>query len=135
MENVLLEHPEINEAVCIGVPAKHFGEVAKAFVVLKKGSSTTPAEIIDFCRTRLIKYKVPRHVELRSELPKSAHSKILRYNLVIEERQKLLADLRQQLQKAPPYGSIFLRIRQPSSQNFCQVLILLLVLLQELYDF
>ena len=91
VEGVLLEHPEIAEAVCIGVPAKHFGEVAKAFIVLEEGSSLTPAEIIDFCRARLIKYKVPRHVELRSELPKSAHSKILRYNLVIEERQKLLA--------------------------------------------
>ncbi len=93
VEDIILGHPNVAETVCIGVREKHFGEVIKAFVVLEDKTATTPQEIIDFCRARLVKYKVPRQVELRSELPKSVFGKILRHNLIIEEqRRRLLAD-------------------------------------------
>ena len=96
VEEVLYEHPKVAEAVCIGIPEKFFGEVVKAFVVLKDGAEAAPEEIIDFCRARLVKYKVPRQVEFRSELPKSMVGKILRKDLSIEEqrrrRMELLAD-------------------------------------------
>ena len=84
VEEVLYEHPKVAEAVCIGIPEKFFGEVVKAFVVLKDGAEAAPEEIIDFCRARLVKYKVPRQVEFRSELPKSMVGKILRKDLSIE---------------------------------------------------
>ncbi|HOJ85270.1 MAG TPA: long-chain fatty acid--CoA ligase, partial [Bacillota bacterium] len=96
VEEVLYEHPKVAEAICIGIPDKFFGEVVKAFVVLKEGAEATPEEIIDFCRARLVKYKVPRQVEFRTDLPKSMVGKILRKDLSIEEqrrrRMELLAD-------------------------------------------
>ena len=92
IEKVIYEHPGVAEAVCIGVPEKYFGEVVKAFVVLQEEARATAEEIIDFCRSRLVKFKVPRRVELRSELPKSAAGKILRYQLIREEQHRRLLD-------------------------------------------
>lgn len=93
VEEVLYEHPVVAEAVCIGIPEKFFGEVVKAFVVLKDGASATPEEIIEFCRARLIKYKVPRQVEFRSELPKTMVGKFLRKDLSIEEQRRRRMEL------------------------------------------
>jgi len=63
--------------------------MVKAYVVLKEGETATEEEIIEFCRTRLAKYKVPRAVEFRKELPKTMVGKILRRLLVEEEKRKL----------------------------------------------
>ena len=93
VEEVLYEHPKVAEAVCIGIPEKFFGEVVKAFIVLKAGAEATPEEIIDFCRARLVKYKVPRQVEFRSDLPKSMVGKILRKDLSIEEQRRRRMEL------------------------------------------
>ena len=92
IESVIREHPAVAETICIGVPEKYFGEVPKAFVVLQEGAAATAEEIIAFCRSRLVKLKVPRQVELRSELPKSAAGKILRYELIKEEQHRRLLD-------------------------------------------
>ncbi|HHW75394.1 MAG TPA: long-chain fatty acid--CoA ligase [Firmicutes bacterium] len=88
VEEILYEHPKVAEAVCIGVPEKYFGEVVKAFIVLKDGVEATPEEIIEFCRPRLIKYKVPRQVEFRSELPKTMVGKFLRKDLAVDEQRR-----------------------------------------------
>lgn len=93
IEEVLYEHPKVAEAVCIGIPEKFFGEAVKAFVILKDGADATPEEIIDFCKARLIKYKVPRQVEFRSELPKTMVGKILRKDLSIEEQRRRRMEL------------------------------------------
>jgi len=93
IEGVILEHPDVAEAVCIGVPEKYFGEVVKTFVVLRDGAEATTEDVKDFCRARLEKFKVPRHVEFRSELPRSVAGKVLRHKLIVEEqRRRLLAD-------------------------------------------
>ena len=55
VEEVLYEHPKVAEAVCIGIPEKFFGEVVKAFIVLKDGAEATTEDIIEFCRNRMIK--------------------------------------------------------------------------------
>ncbi|MBC7258402.1 MAG: long-chain fatty acid--CoA ligase, partial [Chloroflexi bacterium] len=89
VEEVLYEHPKIKEAVVAGVPDEYRGEMVKAYVVLKEGETATEEEIIEFCRTRLAKYKVPRAVEFRKELPKTMVGKILRRLLVEEEKRKL----------------------------------------------
>ena len=93
VEEVLYENPKVAEAICIGVPEKYFGEVVKAFVVLKSGAEATPEEMIDFCKKRLAKFKVPQQVEFRGELPKSMVGKILRRELTIEEQRKRKQEL------------------------------------------
>ena len=90
IEKVILEHPKVAEVACIGIPEKYFGEVAKAFVVPSNGAELTPEEIIDFCRERLVKFKVPRQVELRRELPKNMEGKVLRQELFAEEQRRRL---------------------------------------------
>ncbi len=91
VEEVLFEHPKIQEAVVAGVPDRKSGEIVKAYVVLKSGQSATPEEIIAFCRERLTPYKVPKQVEFRAELPKTMVGKFLRRVLVEEEKQKQAA--------------------------------------------
>ena len=85
VEEVLYEHPKVKEAAVIGVADRSRGEVLKAFVVLKPGAEAKKEEIIKFCRQQLAQYKVPKQVEFREELPKSAVGKILRRVLMEEE--------------------------------------------------
>jgi long-chain acyl-CoA synthetase len=86
VEEVLFEHPDVAEAVAIGVPDEYRGETVKAFVVKRSGATTTEDEVLAFCRERLAPYKAPRTVEFRDDLPKSAVGKLLRRVLVDEER-------------------------------------------------
>lgn len=88
VEEVLFEHPKVQEAVVAGVPDAYRGETVKAYVVLKAGETATPDEIIKFCADRLAPYKVPRQIEFRSDLPKTMVGKFLRRVLVEEEKQK-----------------------------------------------
>ncbi len=89
VEEVLYEHPKVQEAVVAGVPDPYRGETVKAYIVLKQGQTATPEEIVAFCKERLAPYKVPKLVEFRSELPKSQVGKFLRRVLVEEEKQKM----------------------------------------------
>ncbi len=82
VEEVLFQHPAVQEAAVAGIPDEYRGETVKAFVVLRKGESATEQEIIDFCGEHLARYKVPTAVEFRAELPKSAVGKVLRRELV-----------------------------------------------------
>lgn len=85
IDEVLYQHPKILEAATIGVPHEYRGETVKAFVVLRPGETATEEEIIDFCRDKLAAYKLPRQVEQRDALPKSAVGKLLRKDLREEE--------------------------------------------------
>lgn len=88
IDEVLFQHPKVSEAISLGVPDPYRGETVKAFVVLKPGVTATPQEIMDFCRERLTGYKVPKIVEFRDSLPKSAVGKLLRKVLRDEELAK-----------------------------------------------
>jgi long-chain acyl-CoA synthetase len=81
IDEVLYEFPKIKEACAIGIPDGHSGERVKAFVVLKDGVDATEQEIIEYCKERLTRYKVPKFIEFVAELPKSAVGKILRKDL------------------------------------------------------
>jgi long-chain acyl-CoA synthetase len=89
IEDVLFEHPKVKEAACVGVPVAGKGERAKIYCVLKVGEAATEDEIIAYCRDNLAPYKVPKFVEFRSELPKSAVGKVLRRALVAEEEDRV----------------------------------------------
>ncbi len=78
VEEVLYQHPKIEEAAVIGVPHKVRGEQITAYVKLKGGESATAGEIRRFCREHLAEYKVPRKVIFRDELPMSLAGKVLR---------------------------------------------------------
>lgn len=80
IEEVVIHHPKVLEAACIGVPSDKTGEAVKVFVV-KKDASLTQEELQAFCREQLTAYKVPRLFEFRDELPKSNVGKILRREL------------------------------------------------------
>jgi long-chain acyl-CoA synthetase len=88
IDEVLFQHPKIQDAVSVGIPDAYRGETLKAYVVLKEGESTSGEEIISFCREKLAAYKVPKSVEFRDELPKSAVGKVLRKILREEEEAK-----------------------------------------------
>lgn len=88
MEEVLYEHPAIQECVVAGVPDPYRGETVKAYIVVKEGVTVTEDELNAFCRENLAAFKVPRIYEFRAELPKTAVGKILRRTLVEEEKEK-----------------------------------------------
>jgi long-chain acyl-CoA synthetase len=88
IDEVLFEHPKILEACTIGIPHPKRGEAIKAFVILKQGQEMTSQEVIDYCATKLAKYKLPVEVEFRQELPKSNVGKVLRKDLRAQEESK-----------------------------------------------
>ena len=89
IDEVLFEHPQIVEACAVGIPDEYRGETVKAFVVLKSGASLTEDEIINYCKDKLAKYKVPRIIEFIDELPKSGVGKILRKELRQMELERM----------------------------------------------
>lgn len=86
IEEVLFEHPAVQEAAVLGVPDPYRGETVKAFIVVKAGMSVTEKELDKWCRERLASYKVPRTVEFRDKLPKTMVGKVLRRQLLEEEQ-------------------------------------------------
>lgn len=81
IEKIYLEHPKVNDVAVVGVPDQKWGEVGKAFIVLKEGQTMTQEEAIDFCREKIAKYKIPRSIQVVQELPKTAGGKIRKYLL------------------------------------------------------
>ena len=86
IEEVISAHPSVQEVGVAGVPDPVKGEVAKAWVVLRAGRTATEEELRAYCRERLAPYKVPAHVEFRTELPKTMIGKVLRRMLAAETR-------------------------------------------------
>jgi long-chain acyl-CoA synthetase len=85
IEQVLAMHPGVLECAAIGVPDEHSGEVPKVFVV-KKDPQLTEQDVLEHCKKELTGYKRPKHVEFRSELPKTNVGKILRRALREEKK-------------------------------------------------
>jgi long-chain acyl-CoA synthetase len=85
VEDILYEHPKVQEAAVVGVPVGPQDERVKAYVVLKSGQSATEEEIIAFCRQNMASYKAPKSVEFRDSLPKTMVGKVLRRVLLEEE--------------------------------------------------
>ena len=76
VEGVIYELPEVREVAVVGVPDEVLGQAIKAFVVPADGRSPSARDIIAHCAGRLESFMVPRHVEFRSELPKTSTGKI-----------------------------------------------------------
>lgn len=79
LENVLHEHPAVAEAAVVGVPDERWGEVCLAFVALRYDA--TEEELLEFCRGRLARYKVPKGVVFVDALPRNAMNKVVKADL------------------------------------------------------
>jgi acyl-CoA synthetase (AMP-forming)/AMP-acid ligase II len=78
IENILLRHPDVQQAAVIGIPDDRLGEVGMAFVVLRPGATTSGPEIVEWSREQMANYKVPRVVEFVDELPLNATGKVMK---------------------------------------------------------
>lgn len=85
VEEVLYEHPAVQDAAVIGIPDAYRGETVKAFVVPKRGQVIDEQELNAWCRARLAVYKVPKQYEVREQLPKSLIGKVLKRKLLEEQ--------------------------------------------------
>jgi fatty-acyl-CoA synthase len=81
IEKILHIHPKIFDAGIVGVPDEKWGEVGKAFIVLKPGETMGNGEVLDFLKGKVAKYKIPKYVEYVRELPKTASGKIQKFVL------------------------------------------------------
>lgn len=84
VEQAVVSHPGVLECAVIAIPDEKWGEVPKAFVMIRPGSDVTPEEIINHCRERLARFKVPKSVEF-CELPKTSTGKVQKF--VLRERE------------------------------------------------
>jgi fatty-acyl-CoA synthase len=81
VENVIYHHPAVAEVAVIGLPHPKWQEVGRALVVVKEGHHLTEQEVIDFCRDKLAKYKIPKSVRFLDALPRTAAGKVLKREL------------------------------------------------------
>jgi long-chain acyl-CoA synthetase len=81
IEEVLAAHPAVSEVGVAAIPDPTKGEVPKAWVVARAGTSPTPDELRAYCREQLAPYKVPAQIAIVAELPKSGAGKVLRRRL------------------------------------------------------
>lgn len=87
VEEVLTANPKVLEAGVAGIPDPYRGETVKAWIVIRPGETLTEDEIRAWCKERLAPYKVPTHIEFRTELPKTTVGKILRRELVRQHKE------------------------------------------------
>ena len=80
IENVLFQHPDILDAAVVGKNDKKWGEVPCAFITVKKNSSITEQEIIDFCRSNMAKFKIPKKI-IFGDIKKTSTGKIQKFLL------------------------------------------------------
>jgi len=88
VEEVIAENPKVLEVGVAGIPDAYRGETVKAWVVLKPGETLTADEVKAWCKEHMAAFKVPTHVEFRDELPKTTVGKVLRRELVRQDREK-----------------------------------------------
>jgi acyl-CoA synthetase (AMP-forming)/AMP-acid ligase II len=81
VENVIAQMPQVSMCAVIGVPDDEWGERVHAVIVPRPGHALGADEVIAFCRDRIARYKCPRGVEFRTEMPLSAAGKLLKYAL------------------------------------------------------
>jgi len=88
IEEAIYEHPAVTEVTVIGIPDEYRGQAAKAFVVLKGGTSLTLDELKEFLADKIGKHEIPSELDIRDELPKTPVGKLSKKELYAEEEAK-----------------------------------------------
>jgi long-chain acyl-CoA synthetase len=78
IENVLAGHPAVADVAVIGVPHERWGETPKALLVPRAGATLDEAEIIEYCRERLARFKCPTSISVEESLPRNPSGKLLK---------------------------------------------------------
>lgn len=81
IENFLYQMPQIEAVEVAGVPSPKYGEQVGAFIRVKKGHVLTEEEVVDFCRGKIARYKIPKYIFFVDEFPMTASGKIQKYKL------------------------------------------------------
>ncbi|MGH3089746.1 MAG: class I adenylate-forming enzyme family protein, partial [Rubrobacteraceae bacterium] len=81
VENALAEHPAVREVSVLGLPHPDWGEAVVAAVVLAPDEEASPDELIEFCRGKVGRFEVPKHVEVMDELPKGVTAKVQKHEI------------------------------------------------------
>jgi fatty-acyl-CoA synthase len=81
IEEILAQHPAVEDVAVVGVPDPEHGETPKAFVVIKPGTKAAPPALIKFCRERLARFKCPTQVEVLPKLPRTPSGKVQKFIL------------------------------------------------------
>jgi fatty-acyl-CoA synthase len=81
VEEVLRQHPAVADCALIGKPDEKWGEIGLMVTALEPGQSATEAELQEFCRERLARYKVPKEIVFIPELPYSPYGKVEKVKL------------------------------------------------------
>lgn len=89
IEELLYQHPKVEQVAVVGVPDRKFGEEILACIRLRAGESATAAEIQDFCRGRLAYFKTPTYVKFVDGFPMTVTGKVQKYKI----RQQAIEEL------------------------------------------
>ena len=92
IENFIYQMPEVEMIEVVGIPDEKYGEIVAAFIKLKKDTTLTTEMVQGYCRGKIARYKIPKHVFFIDEFPKTASGKIQKYKLKeigLEEIAKL----------------------------------------------
>ena len=84
IEDLLIQHPAVDDVAVVGVPDAEYGEAVKAVVTLRDGYPSSPGlkrDIIDWTRERLAHYKCPKSVTFVDSLPRSVAGKMMKHRL------------------------------------------------------
>lgn len=81
IENFIFNMPQVELVEVVGIPDQKYGEIVGAFVKVKKGQQLCEAEVQEFCRGKIARYKIPKHVFIVDDFPKTASGKVMKYKL------------------------------------------------------
>jgi fatty-acyl-CoA synthase len=81
IEEFLYSHPDVESVQVVGIPDERYGEIVGAFVIPRKGADVRPEDIRDYCRGRIARFKIPRHVFLVDGFPLTASGKVRKFKL------------------------------------------------------
>jgi long-chain acyl-CoA synthetase len=81
VESVISQHPHVKEVAVVGTPHPHTGETVRAYVVTREDAHLDEDALVDFCRSRLARYKCPTKVLFVDQIPKNVSGKVLRHSL------------------------------------------------------